>query len=380
MREVMAEAPRVLVVGGTGAVGQHVCHEVVRTLGADALVVGDHNAARGAAFAGALDRRVRSCQMDVHNRESIAHALDQLDGGDAVIVTVRQATPMVQELCTARGIHSVDIVPDTPLLRPAPPVRPAPSGEGGTAERGALCGVGAAGFIPGLSGLMAKAAIEQACCDRALPGDLTVHVALLQRKDGTAGATGIADMLGLFATPVEYEGRQVRGFTRTRVAPFPHPFGDRVVRLAAFPEAADVHRFFGVAHAYYWTAFDDEFFNRTVSAANRLGILKRFRKPGGGRRLATFIARGKSTQSGVEERVALTAEAHNTVVRLEVPSDYTGTAMAAVAMARELCARGCLDYGAVFPFELFSLEQIVARIGSPQVRVDCGDLDSAAMP
>ena len=113
-------APRILVVGGTGAVGKHVCHEVVRTLGADALVVGDHNAERGAVFAGALDSRVRSFRVDVHSRESIAHALDQLDGGDAVIVTVRQATPMVQELCTARGIHSVDIVPDTPLMRPAP--------------------------------------------------------------------------------------------------------------------------------------------------------------------------------------------------------------------------------------------------------------------
>lgn len=352
------KAPHVLVIGGTGAMGTHVCHEVVRTLGAAALVVGDHKPERGEAFARTFDPQVRTTMVDVHNRESVARALDQMHQGDAVIITVRQETALVQELCTLRGIHSVDIVPDMPLMH---------------LEQGALCGVVAAGFIPGLSGLMAKAVVERACSAGASLEDLTVHVALLQRKHGTAGTAGIADMLGLFASPVVYEGKLVRGFTQTRIAPFPHPFEDKEVRLAAFPEAADVQRCLGVAHAYYWTAFDDPRFNRIVSAANRVGILQRFRKPGGGRGLATLIARSKGTPSGVEERAALTAEAHNAVLRLAVPSDYTGTAMAAVAMARELCARGALDYGLVFPFELFSLDQIVERIDSPTLTQQEGE-------
>ena len=141
-------------------------------------------------------------------------------------------------------------------------------------------------------------------------------------------------------------------------------------RRGVHPGAAHVQRWSGVTHAYYWTAFDNEFFNRTVSVANRLGVLRRFQKPGGGRRLANVIARGKSSPAGIEERVALTAEAHNTIICLEVPSDYTGTAMAAVAMARELYARKSLDYGVTFPFDLFTLEQIVSRIDSPEVRVE----------
>ena len=361
MDKIIHPKPRVLVIGGTGIVGQHVCHEVIRTLGVEALVVGDHKPDRGQAFATALDPLVDFCWVDVQDQNSMAQSLDKLHEGDAVIVTVRQATPMVQELCTARGIHSVDIVPNTPLMN---------ARLAGKEPRTKLSGVGAAGFIPGLSGLMAKAAIEQAIAEGASLNNLDVNVALLQRKHGTAGITGIADMLGLFSTPVEYDQRLVRGFTKTRTVSFPNPFGDRLVRLAAFPEAADVQRSFGVAHAYYWTAFDDEWFNKRISLANRLGILQQFRKPGGGRQLATFIARGKSTASHVEERVALTAEAHKTILHLQVPSDYIGTAMAAVAMARELCAKKSLNYGAVFPFELFSLEQIVATINSPEVSVE----------
>ena len=53
------------------------------------------------------------------------------------------------------------------------------------------------------------------------PDELVAHVSLLQRKDGTAGAAGIADMLEQFARPMKYEGGLVRGFTRTRARPFP---------------------------------------------------------------------------------------------------------------------------------------------------------------
>ena len=52
-------AQRVLVAGGTGVVGKHVCHEVVRNLGPEALVVGDHKPERGYAFANTVGPRVR---------------------------------------------------------------------------------------------------------------------------------------------------------------------------------------------------------------------------------------------------------------------------------------------------------------------------------
>ncbi|TVQ40386.1 MAG: hypothetical protein EA384_03130 [Spirochaetaceae bacterium] len=73
--------------------------------------------------------------------------------------------------------------------------------------------------------------------------------------------------------------------------------------------------------------------------------------------------------------MALTAEAgirggeRTSVVHLTAPSDYTATALAAVAMARELLDRRAPDYGAVFPFELFTLEQIVSRVGSPKLQI-----------
>ena len=45
--------------------------------------------------------------------------------------------------------------------------------------------------------------------------------------------------------------------------------------------------------------------------------------------------------------------------------------MAAVAMARELIARGNPDYGEVFTSEMFTLEQIVSRVSSPELRMWC---------
>ncbi len=101
--------PAILVVGGSGVVGRHVCGEVLRTLGPDALVVGDHKPERGREFAAAVGPGVRSVAVDVHRRETIEQALDEAGPLGAVIVSARQREPNVQVVCTNRGIHSVDM-------------------------------------------------------------------------------------------------------------------------------------------------------------------------------------------------------------------------------------------------------------------------------
>lgn len=347
---------KILVAGGTGAVGRHVCREVVRTLGPQALVVGDHNLARGRDYAGSISESAGAAEVDISDRRSVERATDNVD---AVIIAVRQSDPVVQAVCTERGIHSVDIVPDTPLARS---VFAASLPDTGLKR---LSGVVAAGLIPGLSGLMARHVIE-----RSSSQEPVVHVSLLQRKNGTAGAAGIGDMLGLFARPVEYEGQRRRGFSVRHTASFPPPFGDRPVRLTAFPEAADVRASFGLQHVHYWTAFDDESFNRTIGTLNALGILNRFRAPDGGSGLARLLARSKKPPGSADETVALTAQAGDAVVQLTVPSDYGGTAMAAVAMTRALLSAGAPDYGVVVPFQLFTLEQIVELTDSRDIRIN----------
>jgi saccharopine dehydrogenase-like NADP-dependent oxidoreductase len=360
---------KILVVGGTGAVGRHICGEVVRTLGPEALVVGDYRLVRGWAFARSISKSTGATEIDIRDRRSVERATENVD---AVIVAVRQGEPVVQSVCTERGIHSVDIVPDTPLARSVFP-SDHERDDGGPDGRHLsqvvevgqnLSGVVAAGLIPGLSGLMARHVIERS--SRSQP---EVHVALLQRKNGTAGAAGIGDMLGLFARPVEYQGRRRRGFSVRRTVPFPPPFGNRSVRLVAFPEAADLRAAFGLRNVSYWTAFDNEGFNRTISTLNAFGILNRFRAPGEGHGLARLLARTKMTPNEAGEEVALAVEAGETWVRLTVPSDYGGTAMAAVAMTRALVVRGAPEYGVVMPFQIFSMEEIVERIDSPDVRI-----------
>jgi hypothetical protein len=380
---------KILVVGGTGAVGSHICREVVRTLGPQTLVVGDYNLERGREFARNISESCEVAELDVSDRRSVERATE---GADAVIIAVRQVEPVVQTVCTERGIHSVDIVPDTPLARSilspergdvGRPGNDRRSGIDGLPDRDGqrLCGVVAAGLIPGLSGLMARRVIEKSL---ATGGDSTaesrppgggptgpvVHVSLLQRKNGTAGAAGIADMLGLFTRPVQHDGHSVRGFTAKRTTPFPRPFGHRPVRLVAFPEAGNVRDHFGVDRVHYWTAFDNEPFNKTIGTLNRLGVLNRFCTPGGGLRLASLLARGKQTPDDRDETVALVAQAGDFAVSLTVPSDYGGTAMAVVAMTRALLSRGTPDYGVTVPFQLFTLEQILGLVDSPEIRVE----------
>lgn len=372
---------RILVVGGTGAVGRHICREVVRSLGPQALVVGDYNLARGSEFARSLSESAGAAELDVSDRQSVERAAV---GVDAVIVAVRQLEPVVQAVCTRRGIHSVDIVPDTPLARSIFSTEHSDFGRSGSAGESPLSGLVAAGLIPGLSGLMARHVIEKTRVTGSSPTEPIVQVSLLQRKNGTAGAAGIADMLGLFARPVEYDGVRVPGFTLRRTTRFPPPFGDRTMRLVAFPEAADLRSHFGIASVNYWTAFDSELFNRTIGTLNRLGVLNRFRRPGGGVRLAAVLARSKTravtNEAPREETVALTAEAGDLAVSLTVPSDYGGTAMAAVAMARALVARGAPDYGVVLPFQLFSLGEIIEIASSPEIRIYETEGDTSRSP
>lgn len=356
-------AMRLLVAGATGTVGRFVCGEVVRTLGADALVVGARDLDRGRSLARALGDAVRAVSLDVGDAASIERAVD---GVDAVVIAVRQTEHHIQDVCTRLGVHSVDIVPDTPLERAARGgLR---SGDAGTH----LSGLVAAGLIPGLSGLLAKHALEAA---KAIEGSVApseLHVSLLQRRHGTAGAAGIAEMLGLFSRPVPYRGGHTRGFSVRRFAPFAAPFGDRGVRLVAFPEAEDVQRCFDLDWVGYWTGFDDARFDVVLAALNRVGALAHFRRRGERSPFARLIARRKRAprRSGAAETVALTAEAGRVIARLRLPSDYGGTAMAAVAMARALVRDGARDEGVRFPFQRFTLPEILALIDRADVELD----------
>jgi len=334
---------RILVVGGTGAVGRHVCREVERVLGVESLIVGDYNQQRGVEYVAQNHRGARSCRVDVRDRASVASAVQE---ADAVILAARQPGPVVQAVCTDLNRHSIDIVPDTPL---DPTLR----------------GVVAAGLIPGLSGLLARETIDHA---RQTGTNVSeVDVALLQRRHGTAGAAGIADMLGLFSRPVAVNGRTIRGFSRRRRFELPEPFGRKNLRRVAFPEVRILRDRLDLVDVLYWTAFDDPVFNGVLGAANRLGILGRIARTKGESSLARMIARGKQEPSDRDERVVLTAEAGPIRSTLVVPSDYGGTAMVAVAIARACVERGAPDYAMAYPFELFSAEEILDLIRSDDV-------------
>lgn len=108
-------------------------------MGAQSLVVGDRKEERGRSYAAGISPHTGYVTVDALGRESLKSAVGQVD---AVINTVRQTDPIIQEVCTEQGIPCSDIVPDPELADKA-------------VSRN-LDGIVSAGLIPGLSGLMAR--------------------------------------------------------------------------------------------------------------------------------------------------------------------------------------------------------------------------------
>ena len=178
----------ILVVGAAGGVGRKICKEVCRQIGHGALIVSDYKTARGQELARALGKGVSCRFVDVNDGESIKKAIA---GVDAVIVAAQQKEPLVQAICTQYRIVCLDITFSPDFLHKVERL------QGKASSQGAVLVV-AAGLFPGLSGIMAKYACE--ICQNVE----SIDVAMLQNTNASAGPTGIADMLGLFAQPVTF--------------------------------------------------------------------------------------------------------------------------------------------------------------------------------
>ena len=372
--------PSILVLGASGGLGQYICREVLRQFGADALIVGDYKPERGEQTASglgtatsaalstgtsaALSTGVSFIQADINNPDSLRAALRERV--TAVIVAVAQQTPYAQIACIEAGIPCLDVTVQPQFIAQV-------KGLDAQAKAADVSSLILTGLYPGIAGVMAKEAAA------ALDEVDTLDVSLCQNSQSSAGATGVADMLGLFAQPVMYRanGRSeiMRGFMKKRPFQYPPPIGIKNHRLVNFIEAEAVSGALAIPNVNFWTGYDKASFDQILSVLNRLKILTLFNRPRWRTKLANLIAGGMSEAE--DETCAIVAEAvgwkdgQTQVARVSIlaGSDYGATALGVVAMAKLLLNGNVVAPGVHHPTQIFSLKPLLAAMGSDDVQL-----------
>lgn len=357
------DTKRILVVGSSGGVGGRLCREVIRLIGRDSLVVGDHKLKRGKTLAALLNAEFRHTDM---------HDLDEetLDRVDAVIVAASQQQPLIQLACIERRIPCIDINLLHEFARKIETLDDRAKSNGTPV-------IVMAGHVPGLSGVMVK----QATKDYEKIEE--IHVGLLQNSRFIPGAVGFAEMSGMLSKPVWYQKQRLNGFSQKREFVLPDPFRETTLRLFDYPEAHIIRLKCDMQEVYYWTGFEKERVNRLIVLLSRLKVLNLFNSPRirvGAARIfvpayMVFARIGKRIISG--ETTALTVEISGTKhgkhcitqKTLVSASDYSTTAMSAVAMTKLILSGDVQVSGVRYPLEVFTLPSLIATMDSPDVKL-----------
>ncbi|MBC8264337.1 MAG: saccharopine dehydrogenase NADP-binding domain-containing protein [Anaerolineales bacterium] len=351
------DQPRtILVIGASGGLGQHICREVIRQFGPGALLVGDYKPERGRETANRLGADVSFAQVDADDLHSLHDALQ--GGVNAVIVSVQQREPLAQSACIEAGIPCLDVTVQPNLIAQIHQLDV-------QAQAAQTSLVVMAGLFPGLSGVMARRAAEM------LDQVDSLDVALCQSSQSSTGATGIADMLGLFAQPAKFRanGREetVPGFTRKRRFLYPPPLGEKTHRLVNFIEAQVISQELGIPNVNFWTGYDQPSFDLLLAVLNKLKILALFNRPGPRMKLARVVDAATRANTPETEACSVVAEAAGLKdrrpqlarVSILAPSDYGTTAMSVVAMAKLLLTGEVATPGVHHPARIFTLEQLL---------------------
>jgi len=358
------DTKRVLVVGAAGGVGRLICKEVMRLLKPGSLVVGDYKIGRAERFAKSLGKDVAFCHVDVRNQKSIDSAIENVH---AVIVATLQKEPLIQIECLSHQIPCLDITIHQEFISKVNEL----DSQAKSKDTGLLL---MAGLFPGLSGIIVKSAAEK------MSSISSIDVGLLQNTKASVGASGLADMLRMFNQTANLnmgsEKQQVPGFSAKKVMTFPEPFGDKKMRRVSFIEEKIVSKKLKVSEVNFWTAFEKESFNLLVSALNKTGAFKIFDQKNKGLKLAKIVNFLKKAGVSKTETAGVMAivsgqkdgQPYTSQITAMVPSDYGTTAMCAAAMTRLILDGNVVVKGVKYPFEVFSLDQLLDTI-------DCEDIN-----
>lgn len=204
----------VLVVGGYGIFGTHICRELTRW-GVPVTVAG-RDAARAAALAATLGPSSSGRTVDIERLDSCRAALE----GHGVAVHCAgfdRLNATLLEACLATGCHYADI---TDHRGYAALVR----GHGERFRVQGLAAVFGCSSVPGISGALALKARGDSveAVERA-------RVTLFVGNDNAKGEAAVLSVLTGIGRPIAAPQGVVLGFRDREVVPLPEPFGRRGV-------------------------------------------------------------------------------------------------------------------------------------------------------
>jgi saccharopine dehydrogenase-like NADP-dependent oxidoreductase len=346
----------ILIVGSGGVLGQLIVEEAIRVFGVGQIILPDYKIVRLEAHKGRIGKKYgKNPRTQVIDLRSIGSISEGLKDADIVLIAAQQADPLVQSKCLQMGINSIDCSVGQGCLEKTLHLDKANENQ---ATQLVL-----AGLFPGLSGIMA-AEMAHISTNRE-----AVDVGLLQSANGTSGATGVADMLQIFNSDAEhvYSGstKRHKGFSAKREFCFPNGLGCRTLRLSSFIEGRYLQEKGFLTN--YWSAFDQEFLNKAISALRKLGLLQLIRYPAARRFASRLIAK---PYRQANERIGVYAGGSHSRLSLVLPSDYGATAACVVSFAGVLEDGQYRSMGVKFPFEFISLHSMMDKLSEVLIAID----------
>lgn len=288
-------APLVLVVGGYGVVGRRLGQRLGPAY-PGRIVLAGRSLERAQQTAEALGGGARGRAIDVHDSASIERALE---GVECVVSCVDQSEPFpLLASAVARGVAYTDLTASS-IWKGALALRT-------QAEMRGACVVLAAGLVPGISSVMARAARDRL-------GRLdSVETALLLGVGDAFGPASLEYLFRELTSPmvVWERGRErtVPSFSDPRVIEFPLPVGRRMAWRAPFADQHFFPRSLGVSTAATRLALEPAWMGPLIAWALRAGARRMLQREGFRRlvRRLTMLAHGRHLGA---DRWALVVEA-----------------------------------------------------------------------
>ncbi|WP_338749244.1 saccharopine dehydrogenase NADP-binding domain-containing protein [Bacillus sp. FJAT-52991] len=349
---------QIMVVGGSGVLGQLICHELLRIFDHTIhLVVSDYKTNRGQKTAQSFGKNATFRFLDVNHPDSIEQAIHHID---LVIVALKQPKPTIQKQCIKNKVFCIDVTTFKDFVDMTKELDQ-------EARENNVGLIVMSGFFPGLSGLLVKKAIAN------FNEVSEVNVGLLQNTNAKVGLSGTLDMLKIINQEVHMlNGEKIPGFSKTRHMTFSHPLDQRKVRLIDHAEKNYLAEILPIEKINFWTAWNKNSFNSLIALLKRLHVIDRILQWNNQKFLSTFIKHNpKQTEEAaisIEVKGVLENKECSKTIALTAFSDYHTTAIFTSALAKIATEKEIT--GVVFPVEITDLEEILSQMDCPKITLN----------
>jgi saccharopine dehydrogenase-like NADP-dependent oxidoreductase len=340
----------ILVIGGYGQVGRHVCLELAKAVPGRVVAAG-RDFEKAKAFAETTNGAVLPREVDI-TRDADE---DLFDDVKLVVVCVPQEDPAFVEACLNSGTHYIDITEIYDFLSQVERLNDLAQSRGATAQL-------SVGLSPGLTNLLVKHCVSQ--LDSAARAEIYLMIG-----DGNEHGDTLNDlMLEHMTQDIEIPGdgsiQRYKPFTDGKKTTFPDGLGRHRAYRYEFPEPHVLPRTLGLQRVSHRTCTDSRFTTWMMHALSRVGFWKLLRFAS----VKSAVKKGMSGASGsdvIAIKVIVSGESGGEPVTLEASATgrdvNLNTGRFAAIIAEEIYSGG-YPTGVHHVEELFALSDVRERM------------------